>query len=93
MTREEEIEARLSQITGRPWRAAKRHFVTIHPPNTIEEMDATLAVVAHPPASAHGLVPNGILFKADAEFIAHAPDDVEYLLGEVKRLRALLDKP
>lgn len=30
--------------------------------------------------------------EADADFIAHAPTDVAWLLGEVKRLQAIIDQ-
>ena len=97
MTDREEIQARLAEIQARaesatigPWRVMDRPaelngrpHVGVEAPHV--ERWNVVALTGHT-----GEHPMNV---PDAEFIAHARDDVPFLLAEVARLRAQLDKP
>lgn len=75
MTRIEEIEARLAAATPGPWEAA---------------FGGTDALVKKPDGSSISC--GDIIYahrypKADATFIANAPDDIRYLLDELRAAR------
>ena len=88
MTQEEQdaIKGRLAAITECPWiafcRTGVRHRMGITNKRLFDDGDApeVLDVVEL------GEGTGGIKSEANAEFIAHAPDDIARLLAEVERL-------
>lgn len=88
MTQEEQdaIKGRLAAITEWPWiafcRTGVRHRMGITNKRLFDDGDApeVLDVVEL------GEGTGGIKSEANAEFIAHAPDDIARLLAEVRRL-------
>lgn len=89
MTQEEQdaIKGRLAAITEWPWiafcRTGVRHRMGITNKRLFDDGDApeVLDVVEL------GEGTGGIKSEANAEFIAHAPDDIARLLAEVERLK------
>ncbi len=85
----EEIEARLAAATPGPWDAdgteVSQHWSRPEPWLTIatNEVDCM--------AYCYGGRGRGVERVEDAEFIAHAPEDIRALLAEVKRLQAQID--
>lgn len=73
----EEIEARLAAATPGPWAWASA------PAEGSSETPAEYLANALTGAGPHA--------SFDAEFIAHAPEDIRALLAEVKRLQAQID--
>ncbi len=100
-TREDEIRARLEAATPGPWdtgpvpliREVKRgvvhfdHESTDHDwPIRYRDKDERGRRRIQFVAQAHGV--NEEKRKANADFIAHAPEDIDYLLGKMGRFRA-----
>lgn len=89
MTQEEQdaIKGRLAAITEWPWiafcRTGVRHRMGITNKRLFDDGDApeVLDVVELEEGT------GGIKSEANAEFIAHAPDDIARLLAEVERLK------
>lgn len=81
------IKGRLAAITEWPWiafcRTGVRHRMGVTNKRLFADSDApeVLDVVEI------GEDAGGIKSEADAEFIAHAPDDISRLLAEVERLK------
>jgi len=89
---DDEIEtmlARANAATPGPWEAKRGPLIVVCPPSERENAES-LSVAA--PGIKYGVVPQGIVHKSDAEFIAHARDDVPKLVAEVRRLQAELAK-
>ena len=77
----DDIEARHQAATKGPWRV-ETHAPTLS--RLVCSEDGTLDIN-------FGYVGNRT--QADAEFVAHAPEDIAVLLAEVRRLRALVPTP
>ena len=80
----EEIRARLRWSSAKPWRVRyveNQRAVEVAGPGSDRE-------VAGWPFSRVAVVGVPGFATEDAEFIAHAPDDITYLLAEIDRLRA-----
>lgn len=103
MSRIDEIELRLAAATPGPWREGRHDMQSYHP-ITAEHytniyVDGTMVDGASgnviPRVIARAVddpgEPDAKNNKADAAFIANAPADLRYLLGEVKRLREALE--
>ena len=75
----EAIEARLRAATPAPWRDGHDGP---NDPSFVDDSDG------EPVAEVYG----GCLCRKNAEFIAHAPEDVGRLLAEVKRLRGEVER-
>ncbi len=86
MTREQEIEARLAAATPGPWRVVGTG--TPHRGRVlVEELGRAIETIAETYCGAyegHG--------AANADLIANAPADIRYLLDEVARLRADVER-
>lgn len=76
---------RLAEIRARAERATEGPWVQLPPWETVP---ATTPSIISP----NGDIADRIEAEADAEFIAHAREDVPYLLDEVERLRADLSR-
>jgi hypothetical protein len=78
-----EIRARLDKATPGPWEVVGygTSGVTIaHPNEGYHDLNVLKTTDDWPPNA------------ADAELIAHAPEDIQWLAGEVERLRVLLSE-
>jgi hypothetical protein len=102
----DQIKARRAAITPTPWGwadsetdeeldatdvASGEHSVYLHGAEWGDDLERGSVVL---PTDwrfvAHGVEE---IERADAEFIAHAPTDIDQLVGEVERLRGLLGDP
>ncbi len=96
-----QIEQRLLAVSSGSWFVSLKHSETYYRPNptvkrTFEDADG------HPQTRSVATVGNGnasdpkdprwIQQARDAEFIAHAKNDIARLLAEVRRLRASKDR-
>lgn len=80
MSRIEEIKGRLEVITPGEWRVYKKELGAEYEYEwqvAISQFDTTVVL-------------NDDMEKADAAFIASAPDDMRYLLNEIEHLQGLL---
>lgn len=95
MTEQElnEIEARAKEALEGPWTATKNTMSVrfILDPEFLESSLAVETPHVTVPVNAP-LIPRGLLHHTDAEFIAHAREDVPKLIAEVRRLRAFLEE-
>lgn len=73
ITREDAIRSRLANAAERPW-AIQRHDLDIYVESADMGLQANLGYVGNRP-------------MADAELIVHAPDDLEYLLGQLEQYK------
>lgn len=83
-----EIEAREKAATAAPW---TREKPGICPQTGFREGVAVAATLGNQMIYAHP--PGGQFPSADANFIAHARQDIPDLVAEVRRLRAALEQP
>jgi len=74
----DEIEERCEKATGGPW---WNDCGVIHAPHW--DSDLPEGVACHPADTYNG---NGKDWDADAEFIAHAREDIPALVAEIRRL-------
>lgn len=74
MSRIDEIQERLTNIAARPWKV-KRYDLEIFVESADMGLQANLGYVGNRP-------------QAEAEFVANAPDDIEFLMAEVARYKA-----
>lgn len=89
--RRKEIKARIEAASSGPWKSDYGERVAIDFP-TPEEYDSSKAVYDAGKYSAYGLIPHGIVHKNDADFIAHARQDIPDLLETIDELEEQRDK-
>src|SRR5215211_3006250 len=78
-----EVKARLAKLEGTPWQAVEDGYEEWDWSVTRSPMDPRYPDFR--PAIANGQ-------QQEAEFIANAPADIDWLVGEVERLRSLLGR-
>ena len=76
-----EIRERANKATRPPWQAV--HAPACITLNLDASMNANSLRVAADCGSQFGLIPQGVLFAPDAEFVAHARDDVPALCASL----------
>lgn len=86
-TQEQAIRSRLNAATEGPWEQGGRS-IEAGPPTYAEVVSVDVECMGH----CYGGVGLGIQREADAQFMAHAREDIPALLAEVHRLRAELAK-
>lgn len=80
-----EIEARAEKATEGPWIVENRPaFILLDLDETLN--GASLRVSAKACVSKYGLIPQGVLWPADADFIAHARIDIPRLLAIIRQI-------
>lgn len=86
--RQKAIEERLSKITPGPWELAEFDGLADN------LMGASFAIMAReaPGGVVHTIGGLGLEEKANAKFIAAAPDDISYLLVALAEARELLER-
>lgn len=83
--RRQTIEQRLEQITPGPWRLSMTGY-------TVKSNNDDMPIVANNPWGVHMTEKQCGPWIENAEFIAHAPEDIRYLLDLVQSLQTRVDQ-
>ena len=88
----DEVESRCAAATEGPWDAKNGALVVVEPPPYgSNAYHGSLAVSQRRGTPIGGLIPHGILYRTDAEFIAHSRTDLPRAAAWMRRAAALVE--